>query len=72
MGIQETIQDKKEQVLALAARHGALNCPVCFRRCATIGSFLTPPYHSNTTLSTGPKKREYYSRGFQGRHENRF
>jgi len=21
----------------------------------------TPPYHSNTTLSTGPKKREYYN-----------
>ncbi len=25
MGIPEIIQDKKEQVLALAARHGALN-----------------------------------------------
>lgn len=39
----------------------ALNGPVCLRRCATTASFLTLPYHSDTTLSIGLKKREYYN-----------
>jgi len=38
-----------------------LNAPPCRLRCAIIASRATLPYHSHTTLATGPKKREYYT-----------
>jgi hypothetical protein len=30
-----------------------------------ITSCRTPPYHSHTTLSTGPRNREYYNEGYR-------